>query len=745
MRVAGEGTPFYPELILWLELPKDAVVYTHLQNPDAPDVSFKDSLMAAMESPLVGPPRKPGRIRVADRSLADAVQSVLPEAAVVVGPTPELDHFVNMMTQKMSAGDETELSYLEGGSVSEKTVAEFFQAAETLYRVAPWKKMTEVQPVRVDIPALDVREACFSVAGSMGESQGLFLFGSIDDFEFFFSEKEDDEENGPGVPFLALEFSNATDLPPLMKKEAARHGWPVASVRSYPRIHSIDRNGIGRPLTDLDYFIFKMICAALPAFVLKHGALFESDEFEPISESYFNAEDQEVRFTAPAWSGDLFEANDDTEVLDVADASDPTALHDLDGRLEKRLLRFSESHPDQKWMKALPVIMARDSGGLALIAKWVLYNLPAKGGAFAERYVDANGDLLSPGARDWVRAQSRAWLSIWEVREIEAGKRMILRDLLSGEEREVLEKGATQTLSVNQAILARVADWQDFSLLCGCHQSPLPPLEADAVVRAVQKKLKRKKNATPDMLREVKIGRLMIELWSEAVSEHDIALQTPPRLVNAGGEELLFTSDYFEFAGKDRKKIEKALNEIPEFLPPEEDDPDKSWDIFEEPFKETPEFGARVLGRICFERGMLKLETNSMRRADEFRGRLESTLGKMVKHRIREHQDPIALMKEAKEAKEAKERGPGGNAGGKPPPEESARLIRAFKEKHYESWIDESIPALDGKTPRQMARTKSGKSRVALLIQDMELSDEKLAPEERFDFNTLRKKLGIPI
>jgi len=41
-------------------------------------------------------------------------------------------------------------------------------------------------------------------------------------------------------------------------------------------------------------------CAAsLGAFFVKHRALFEADEIEPVCESWFDADDLEVRFTVP--------------------------------------------------------------------------------------------------------------------------------------------------------------------------------------------------------------------------------------------------------------------------------------------------------------------------------------------------------------------------------------------------------------------------------------------------------------
>lgn len=38
--------------------------------------------------------------------------------------------------------------------------------------------------------------------------------------------------------------------------------------------------------------------------------------------------------------------------------------------------------------------------------------------------------------------------------------------------------------------------------------------------------------------------------------------------------------------------------------------------------------------------------------------------------------------------------------------------VGEFKARHYAAWIDGPILALDGKTPRQAARTKRGRERI---------------------------------
>ena len=52
--------------------------------------------------------------------------------------------------------------------------------------------------------------------------------------------------------------------------------------------------------------------------------------------------------------------------------------------------------------------------------------------------------------------------------------------------------------------------------------------------------------------------------------------------------------------------------------------------------------------------------------------------------------------------------------------EMTPELVYSLEEmfrKHYMKWLDESLPILDGKTPRQACKTKAGKQKVAMLIR----------------------------
>jgi hypothetical protein len=308
--VITEGEPYRPEIILWLELPDDIVVGYEMIDPNEPPVSFAATLRDAMAAPVMGWPRRPSRVRVADAGLAAQVREAVPDIDIVVAPTPELDRIVHLMMASMPQDGEQDLSYFEGGRISAETVETLFEAANLLYGLSPWETAHESQVIRLDIPALDVEGACVSIIGGQGESFGFVIFPSLRAYERFL------DASNPGPPFegpidlgtatLSLNFERGADLPQSMRREVANHAWPVAGPNAYPWVRRVDRDGLLMPLTERAVRIVSACATSLATFFLKHGRIFEQEVFDPICESYFDENDLEVRFTAPYEAGPQF-------------------------------------------------------------------------------------------------------------------------------------------------------------------------------------------------------------------------------------------------------------------------------------------------------------------------------------------------------------------------------------------------------------------------------------------------------
>jgi len=762
-----EDDPFRPEMILWLEMPEEVILYGKMVDPDGP-VSLSEALAEAMESPLVGPPRRPSRIRVADRRLAAEIEGAARGIEIVVAPTPEIDGVLQGMAESFSDEEGEELSYFEGGRVSPESVEGLFSAAEVLFRGAPWEVASDMQVLRLDIPRFGVEGACISIIGALGESVALLIFPSFVAYERFLEAAEAfDASRGlidMGTSILSLNFERGADLPAGMRREVARHGWPVAGPDAYPWVQNRDRDGVLGPLTERDVRIVSACANALADFFGKHRRLFESDEFEPVCESGFDRDGLEVRFTVPYEAGALFEVNapdgsgppSGTGKAKVRrnapcpcgsgkkykkcclskeedarkDARAPVYVHGVDERLVSDMFRFAAQRFGESFLRAENDFRDPDQA-VQLFLPWSVYHFLVEGKPVVRWFMEKQKHRLSDTECEWLEAQQA---SVWEGESADSQRgRLSLKDLLSEEERDVREVNASRMLTRRDVVLGRVVDHDGMSVLCGLYPRVLPPMEAADVVRRVRARLRRKRAVPVERLRDEKIGRYMIRCWEEALEELLIRRSVPPKLQNTDGDELLLTTDHFAFDPASRSEVEARLAALDGVDPPDPDDSARIYTLSRPGTPKSVGLDTTIIGTVRLSEGRLRLETTSIRRADRLRAQVEEACGELIRHRTREYSDPSALLKRG-EAPRPREEQPSLIT-----PEEAGRVLREFKERHYAGWLDLPLPALVGMTPREAVRTKEGKDRLDVLLKNMENHECRLPEEERFSFSGMRK------
>ena len=216
----------------------------------------------------------------------------------------ELDAFLEHMIAPMPGDADYDGSYFAGGRVSAEAIEKLFTACRFLFEVEPWTVVDDKQVLRMDIPALDVDGACLSVIGQRdAESPGVLVFPSVHGFKQFLkataSGAIEDGTDALGSELLAVTFESSTELPPAMRREAMEHGWPVATADAYPLAERRAPDGMPLPLIERDFQIATACALSFTAFFARHAAIFESDTFDAVCESYFNDDDLEVRFAAP--------------------------------------------------------------------------------------------------------------------------------------------------------------------------------------------------------------------------------------------------------------------------------------------------------------------------------------------------------------------------------------------------------------------------------------------------------------
>jgi hypothetical protein len=148
-----------------------------------------------------------------------------------------------------------------------------------------------------------------------------------------------------------------------------------------------------------------------------------------------------------------------------------------------------------------------------------------------------------------------------------------------------------------------------------------------------------------------------------------------------------------------------------------------------------------VIGRLFVSGGELRVETNSVARGDALCERIEEALGGLVRHRARAHEDPVSDGMMARLRGRAQ--GPRTPERERTVPPELLVALQREKIEAYRAWLDQPIPALGGKTPRQAARNKGSRTKLDVLLKTIENREARGPVAERFDVSALREELGL--
>jgi hypothetical protein len=134
----------------------------------------------------------------------------------------------------------------------------------------------------------------------------------------------------------------------------------------------------------------------------------------------------------------------------------------------------------------------------------------------------------------------------------------------------------------------------------------------------------------------------------------------------------------------------------------------------------------------------LVVETMSQPRMERALESLDALLGRLVNRGLTQYVDPLQA-----DAGTQHERG-------KPPtpdeidPAVAAEIVRQATDAHYRHTLGESVPMLGHRTPRECARTKTGRRKLVAWLKYLENQELHRAPgHEPYDFAWMWRELGI--
>ncbi len=352
-----------------------------------------------------------------------------------------------------------------------------------------------------------------------------------------------------------------------------------------------------------------------------------------------------------------------------------------------------------------------------LIADCVL----TEGGRFHEWLAERGALLPSDEAMlagQWALVER----SVFEVTEVRLDEGMTMRDVRTGDVVEVQERLGTHDIKVGWYLLARPLPTGTGAMQFFGGITIVPDSMLDRFIEVLDDQ------PTPAQL-------LLLVAEAEA----------PPTLSNRDGHATVFCETTWTVPD-----IEMASAALDSAFEPGMDESRWTWlQGGEDDAIGTMPGGRTVLGTLALEGDRLTASTNSVERAAAVTQLVESLLpGAELVEDLRSDIDEIRNDQAYERAVFGEDdEPPAGLIDPAEAPPELQAVLRQQMDRYEEQWVDESIPALGGATPREALDDPTRRDDLFRMLDRMEEMDARKSPEQRslgMRTGRLRELLGLP-
>jgi hypothetical protein len=363
----------------------------------------------------------------------------------------------------------------------------------------------------------------------------------------------------------------------------------------------------------------------------------------------------------------------------------------------------------------------------ALCIEWCVFDfVTASGVTVADYVLRHQRDRLTPGSRSYVERCAASPLRLVKVIDSDARGTVAARDLLDRNEHYVIhDRSASEDLVRHDVLIARLvpegSDWTMEGM-----PTTLPVSDRERVVRAAKRSERRMAarvpDATPEELRMFRTQQILSFVVERAHARM-------PALRTTDGDPIALTDIVYEVG--DYAAV-RALLESYADISRDDVERQAAVDTFVWLDPKDVSQERRLLASIVLTPSQLRVSTLSETRTARVLGALRDLLRDGVRLVGLEHPD---LAPPANGATELAE---------EIPSELKVELERGYYERHYRSWLDESVPMLHGLTPRAARNVPKLRAKLVALVEGIENQAEHLAREGGgFDASFLRQELRL--
>ncbi len=362
--------------------------------------------------------------------------------------------------------------------------------------------------------------------------------------------------------------------------------------------------------------------------------------------------------------------------------------------------------------------------------EWLLAegDIQARGGIrrINDYLLSPSGPSLNPAQRDWLQQMGQRPLRLYDVTDVVRGQQMTLCDALDKDAEPVVvrERSGTQNLNPGDLLGCRILRVGDHFEMSGAAYL-FAALWAPGVLSLVRKQWQ----ALGQQLDAPrKIGTTIMREW---VQQWLVPAPLPTLIDRYSGDPMKMITDHY------RVNEEAALAQALATQPDVEGDRQEGWSRVMD--CTDGQLRARVHLNPGKKPAQLELFYRTQRYADEGREWFEALAGTSVTFVRRKVQETADVLASANTPR-AQAAAPTLNAAS------MTQLITETIHRMYAHWADESIAALDHKTPREAIKTTAGLERVKGLLRSYEASEASQAVQQARDeasYDFLWQALGL--
>jgi flavin-binding protein dodecin len=348
------------------------------------------------------------------------------------------------------------------------------------------------------------------------------------------------------------------------------------------------------------------------------------------------------------------------------------------------------------------------------------------------------GERLDPLLCRYLEACLEAPFSFHEILRAEPGNGFLARDVITGEEREVLERSGSERMQAGDLLFGQLVDIDGIVMLEASAPVLIPPGDKIYVIELRKRVMSGTGAASRERLRDWDIEIRELYLWLAELRNTDGELLVPHRVIfevdsaqsafdalkhlalDDSDEALLSSAEHDSGGQLRRLRINwtKPKNRM-----------HASWEN-------------TILGSIDIDGARLVGEVNSAERAAELERIIEEALGSRARHRATEIQTVESALAAAGDNGRRRAADTTDEIELAELPEVQAR-IGELMAAHYEEWVTAELPALADRTPLEAVKDPDGREAVEALLAQIERGGQGMKPPIDSILRRLRERLGL--